>query len=138
VTIVELLIRHEGLQLEPYIDTTGHLTIGVGHNLNDKPISRRAAMTILGDDIDDAAGALQKNCAPWFPLIGDVRQSVLIDMCFQLGWEGLRQFQHTLGCIAAGNYLAAADSMLASLWARQVPGRAAELAQMMRTGMWPP
>ena len=39
--LTETLIRHEGLRLEPYRCTEGKLTIGVGHNLDDNPISKR-------------------------------------------------------------------------------------------------
>ncbi len=50
------LERDEGLRLKPYRDTVGKQTIGVGHNLDAKPISERAASCILEDDVADVHG----------------------------------------------------------------------------------
>ena len=50
------------------------------------------------------------------------------------GKRGLLGFKNTLGMIERGDYAAAADGMLKSLWAKQVGKRAQRLAQTMRTG----
>jgi lysozyme len=44
----------EGRKAKMYLDTVGKWTIGVGHNLSDKPISQRAIDVIFEDDIGDA------------------------------------------------------------------------------------
>jgi lysozyme len=124
------LLRHEGLRLVPYMDTTGHLTIGVGHNLS-KPISHRAAMLILEDDIADA----KNDCLhafPWFVELNEQRQAVIINMCFNLGLSRLKKFAGMLKAIELGDYDKAADEMLDSLWTKQVGKRAVELAAIMR------
>ena len=72
----------------------------------------------------------------WFPNLDQVRQDVLIDMAYNLGFFGLSTFKNTLAYIANGNYDKAADNMLKSKWATQVKGRAEELAEMMRTGVY--
>jgi lysozyme len=41
-------------------------------------------------------------------------------------------YRRTLALLDAGNYGAAADEMLNSRWAKQTPGRAKELAQIVR------
>jgi lysozyme len=134
--LVDQLIRHEGIRLHPYIDTTGHVTIGVGRNLTDVGISHTEAMLMLEHDIEQAT----RDCSQflWFRTdMGEARQAVLIDMCFNLGLDKLREFKRTLNLIIAGAYSAAADEMLQSKWARQVGQRAVTLSLMMRTGEWP-
>jgi lysozyme len=149
VTVWDLIIRHEGVRLRPYVDATGHRTIGVGHNLDVHPlaadfyradgsISPATCDEILGYDIAAVVGALQSKLAPWYQTLDEVRQAVLIDMGFNLGVAGLLTFAHTLGCVSAGNYESAAASMLASKWATQVGPRATEDAAMMSSGLWPP
>lgn len=126
------LLRHEGVRLLPYTDTTGNLTIGVGHNLS-KPITHRAAMLILEDDITDA----KNDCLhafPWFADLDEVRQSVILNMCFNLGLKRLSKFVEMQKAINMGEYDRAADEMLKSVWSRQVGQRAVELANLMRHG----
>jgi lysozyme len=53
-----------------------------------------------------------------------------------MGVHGLMQFKSTLNLIELGDYNAAADNMLKSLWASQTPNRAKEMATQMRTGQW--
>lgn len=70
---------------------------------------------------------------PWFSNLSDLRQDVLVNMTYNLGVEGLLGFHQTLSDIKAGEWQAAHDGMLASLWARQVPNRAKRLAEQMLT-----
>lgn len=130
-----LIRAHEGSRLMPYEDTVGKLTIGVGHNLTDKGISREIETLLLDEDIAEAIRNLTDNL-PWFGALDEVRQSVLVDMCFNLGWPRLSEFVNTLEAIRSGQWLLASKGMLASKWARQVGGRAQTLARMMRTGSW--
>jgi lysozyme len=59
---------------------------------------------------------------------------VLINMAFNIGVGGLLKFKNTLAHIRSGQYELAATEMLDSNWARQVHGRAKELALQMRHG----
>lgn len=132
----DMLLRHEGLRLKPYRDTVGKLTIGVGRNLDDVGITRDEALALLRNDVARAQAALDA-ALPWRADLDPVRGRVLVDMAFNLGVPGLLAFSGTLGAIRDGAYAQAADRMLQSRWAAQVHGRAAELAQMMRTGRAP-
>jgi lysozyme len=128
------LRRHEGARHLPYFDTEGKLTIGVGHNLDDRQISARAIDLILEDDITDAIGDLDR--FSWFHEQNMVRKQALIMMCFNLGINRLLGFKRMIAAIKRGDYSAAADEMLDSKWAAQVHGRANELARIMRDGEW--
>ena len=127
----------EGVVLRPYTDTTGHTTIGVGHNLSAKGISPAVCDLMLTEDVRDVVADLNRYL-PWWTQLSDVRQRVLANMCFNLGITGLVSFRNTLSCIQSGAYDAAAAGMMESLWAQQVGPRAQRLAAMMRTGLPPP
>lgn len=129
------LMLHEGLRRFPYTDTVGKLTIGVGRNISDVGISEAEAMVLLDNDIDQCIRDL--STFTWFPELNAVRQRVMVDMRFNLGPNRFRTFKNTLAAVARGDYQAAANGMLRSLWARQVGGRAIRLATMMRTGIDP-
>lgn len=132
------LRRHEGCRLSVYQDSLGFWTIGYGrHNKtlskNTPPISQEQAEAWLREDLlkawDDC-----KAVYPDLDKLDKVRQTVLINMCFNLGRSKFKQFKNTLGFVAAGNYSTAALNMLQSLWAAQVGQRATELAKRMATG----
>ena len=128
------LVRHEGLRLKPYRCTAGKLTIGVGRNLDDCGISQKEAYALLDNDIRKCEQQLLDEIPVIYNALDEARQSVLLNMCFNLGLKGLLGFNNTLAFIAAGDWERAANGMLASKWAKQVGFRAIELSEMMRKG----
>ncbi len=132
-----LLIRHEGCKLEPYYDSEGIQTIGVGRNLTRKPaISYPEAMLMLDNDIEGAEQDLA-NAYPWLVSKDDgVRHDVLVNMVFNLGIYRFKGFKKMIAAYEVDDYITAAKEMLDSKWARQVGQRANELARMMLTGTY--
>lgn len=147
------LMRDEGFKLQSYYDTVGKLSVGVGRNLDDnpltaeeiavvghnarvKPISRGSAAYLLTADINRTIKALDRSLA-WWVTLSAVRQRVVLNMAFNLGIGGLLGFHNTLTAIRTGDYHGAAAGMLSSKWAKQVGARADRLAIMMRTGVTP-
>lgn len=128
-----LLVKHEGDKRHPYKDSTGHLTIGVGHNLEAAPLSDAVVALLLDEDINDAYQACL-TIAP-FGALDEVRQHVVLDMCFNLGLPRLLKFERMLKALEQHDYEAAAKEMLDSQWAKQVGERAARLAAMMESGV---
>ena len=128
------LVRHEGLRLKPYRCTAGKLTIGIGRNLDDRGISQKEAYAMLERDIQDCEQWLIDEIPEVYNKLDEVRQSVLLNMCFNLGIKGLLGFKNTLDFIGAGDWERAANNMLASKWAKQVGMRAIELSELMRKG----
>ena len=126
------LERHEGLRLKPYRDTVGKLTVGYGRNLEDVGISRDEADFMLDNDIDQVERYLKT--VDEYNELDSVRQTVLMNMCFNVGFRGLMGFRKMWAAIARKDYAEAARQMLDSKWHRQVGNRAQELAQIMRTG----
>lgn len=148
MTAKDLVQKHEGLELMPYKDSLGILTVGVGHNLEASPIqdwqyladgsiSMDTAMALFDNDFANATYPLAVYCSPWFQAMDPVRQAVIQDMCFNLGWPKLSQFHRTLGFFQANDWASASTAMLESLWAKQVPKRAEEDATMVSLGIWP-
>lgn len=135
-SIDALLTLHEGVKLKPYRCTAGKLTIGIGRNLDDVGISEEESIYLMNNDISKCELQLESSF-PWFNDLNEVRQTVLVDMCFNLGIKGLLRFINTLDCIKNGDYIQAAKNMTNSKWALQVKARASRLAKMMETGEWP-
>jgi lysozyme len=128
-----MLVLHEGLRLFPYKCTAGRVTIGVGRNLDDNGITQAEAFQLLEYDILAVEADLDRTW-PWWRQMTDPRQQVLADMAFNLGITRLGGFVNTLAAMKRGDYEAAANGMLNSLWASQVGRRAQRLAKMMREG----
>lgn len=128
------LVRHEGLRLKPYRCTAGKLTIGIGRNLDDCGISQSEAYVMLINDIMNCEKQLQAKIPDIYNGLDEVRKSVLLNMCFNLGINGLLGFKNTLAFVKAGDWERAANNMLVSKWAKQVGRRAIELSELMRKG----
>lgn len=132
------LKRHEGCSLKAYWDDVGKVwTIGYGHTGPEVTrgliISQEQADAYLRGDMMEAYEDA-KFLMPNWQTLDVVRKGVLINMAFNLGRERLGKFKNTLAMVQSRDYAGAAVGMLNSLWARQVKGRAVELAERMRTG----
>jgi len=132
-TLRARIMRHEGMRLKPYKDSVGKLTIGCGRNLDDVGISEAEANMMLDNDILKARRAITENML-WATQMDNARYGVLLEMVFQIGIGGVLKFKNTLAAMKRGDYTAAAAGMLDSLWAKQTPARATELAKIMATG----
>ncbi|MBF0096249.1 MAG: glycoside hydrolase family protein [Magnetococcales bacterium] len=130
------LKRDEGNRPMMYTDSTGHRTIGVGHNLDARPLSQQAIDQILDDDLHHIMAEIAQDpqLAPIISTLSANRQMVLVNMAFNLGVGGLKNFRVMLNKLAVSDYSRAAEAMLNSLWARQVGARAQRLADTMRQG----
>ena len=123
----------EGLRLHPYLCTAGKQTIGYGRNLDDVGITEAEAEAMLRADMEVAIQDAKSfaTAAVW-QCLSPNRQAVLINMAFNLGLSRLSQFKRLQTNLARHAYADAADEMLNSRWARQVPNRARRLADIMR------
>ena len=128
------LRKHEGLRLFPYWDTASppRITIGYGRNLEDKGITEAEAEILLAHDIEEAIQDVSK--FSFWSHLSQTRKAALINMRFQLGPSGIRKFKKMLAALHELDFVKAANEMLYSQWAKQTPGRAREVSQMMRKG----
>ena len=144
------LMRHEGTKRDrqgmhvAYRCSAGALTVGYGHNLDANPVPGLNEDSVLNEDqacrLLAADIRLQEDlitrALPFAGRLEAVRYAVLINMCFNLGINGLLKFKNTLALVERGDYSGAALGMLQSKWAKQVGRRARELALQMGTGVW--
>ena len=128
--LTEQLKRHEGVRLYPYEDTTGHITIGIGHNLSAQGISLCVSEILFMEDIRAVERQLDEKIPYWRSKPENVRL-VLCDMCFNLGINGLLTFDKFLHAIKCNAWETAQMEMLDSLWAKQVGTRATNLKEML-------
>ncbi len=146
--LIEQLKRHEGYRKHQYADTVGLMTIGYGYCLSHNPlrlsdeklkritengISKEEAEEILNQCVIQTHNKLALTLS-FFTALSTVRQECLVNMAFNIGVAGLMEFKHMNFCLRAGDYEGAAREMRDSKWAFQVKGRAAELAEQMRSG----
>lgn len=127
------LTLHEGRKNLPYVDTVGKITIGIGYNLTDRGLDDEWIDNQFLKDINYFYDELNK--FEWFDHLNFDRQVVLIDMCF-MGLKNFLKFEKMIDAIKAQDYNKAANEMLNSRWAQQVKGRAINLANAMRIGVY--
>lgn len=140
-----MLIIHEGWQREPYMDTEGHKTIGVGRNLDSNPLppymqlflSHHGCLedsmidTLLQQDIDLAI----LNCRALYyeyDKLPDGVQIALADFMFNVGPHTATEFIKMIANVVKKDWNGVADEMMDSKWASQVKGRADDLCSMIR------
>jgi len=148
--ILERIKFHEGLRLMPYRDNLGKLTIGIGRCIDTKPftedelrfvgdwkhgITLVAAYQLCRKDISQCQQQLN-TLGFWYHNLDDERKYALIDMCFQLGFDGLKGFKNMLKNIEKRNWYGAYYECLNSKYARQTPTRAKRIAILLKTGRW--
>ena len=141
--IIDMLKRHEGVVKNNdrhvvYKCSEGFWTLGVGRNVDPNGglgLSDDEVDYMLSNDVDRVIAELGKSF-PWFSDLDCVRADALIDLCFQLGLPSLLKFKNFLADMAEGNYELAAPNLLDSLYARQTPNRANEIAEMIVSGKY--
>jgi len=163
MNIQKMLIIDEGLKLFPYLCTSKFWTIGVGRNLEKNGLTKEEQTSILGKvfgkyeliDILKKTGITQSDALmllendinfhknklskfDWFLTLNEPRQSVLINMSINLGFNGLLGFDNFIKSLEYGDMKGAVVHMLDSKWANiDVPKRALRLAKIMESGGWP-
>ncbi len=135
--VVDMLKYDEGFRNHPYLDTKGKWTIGWGRNLTDVGISEDEAVLMLRNDVEKAVFGARTLVANWSEL-AEARQAVLVDMVFNLGYQGAANFKRMLSAVSAGDYGRAAAEMKLSQWYAQVGDRAVRLVRMMESGTYEP
>ena len=146
--VVERLKREEGLRLEAYRDSEGVLTIGYGFNLEvpmdavergyldghdpADGVTQEQAEWLLRHRAERAIADFQGRWPPYADQPFPVRVA-LADMAYELGDTGLAEFHTMLRLLEQGDYAAAADDALQTLWAREVPNRARRVTDLFRS-----
>ena len=128
------IIEHEGVVPHAYKDSVGKTTIGIGRNIDDKPLTESEMLYLLRNDIADAKRDASRIVGPVFYKLSKVRQNVLIDMAFNLGAVRFAGFKKMLAYVRRGYYELAAFEMKNSKWYKQVGRRGRRLMELMKKG----
>ena len=146
--IREMLKRHEGMRLGVYICPARKHTIGVGWNIDARPLPDDIALYLKQNNqiteemsdrlLDISIESATKDCQriyPNFDMFSESRQEALIDFVFNVGVGTALKFRNMLAAIVSGNWDKAANELYYSQWRTQVgPSRANEIIHMVREG----
>ena len=134
---------HEGCVLEPYDDSLGKLTVGIGHLVMPHERKRfQVGVKITQEEADElfdininraAAGAdelIMKNIGNHDDL-PKIIQEVLVEMVFQLGKTGVKQFRNMWASLKEKDFVSASAHMKDSRWRKQTPKRCESLAELV-------
>jgi lysozyme len=152
---IKMVAKHEGIVLEPYKDSLGISTIGIGRNLEDRGITD-GELEYIGKTMEEVLekglteeeayylcmndiAIVEKELLDRKPIVNqlnDVRQMVLVDMAFNMGVPRLMKFKNMWMAIEKVNYPLACEEMIDSRWANQVGSRAMKLSLAMKNGEW--
>jgi lysozyme len=151
-----------GKRLQPGEKAKGHPTIGIGRNLNARPLtegeqellrqnrpdlgerdlyrdglSDEETYYLLNNDRIETERELDKRL-PWWRDLSDTRQRAVLNMAFNLGTEDLLGFRKMLGALEAGDFQKASAEALDSKWAGQVgQRRSGDIARMFLNDVAP-
>lgn len=132
---------HEGWRLVVYDDGTGkpigpgslvvgHPTIAAGVNLDDA-LTEEQGESLTLQRIADSEDELDREL-PWWRSLSEVRQQVVAELHFMMGWPVLSQFHNMLGQLQVGNTSGAAEELLNSEEAKKAPARLKILASALK------
>lgn len=131
--------REESCRLTAYLDSLGVWTIGWGRA--DAGVAEGMTCTQAEADgwrdahVRSVIASFDAHLA-WWRDLAVPRQAVLVEMAYQMGFDGLLAFHDMIVALKRDAWSAAADAMLDSKWARSdSPARAKREAAQMRTGV---
>ena len=129
--------KHEGFKDHVYLDSLSKRTVGYGHLCvedhweDGKKYDKEYLEDILEKDLQSAIDQAHDMCQGME--ISDDAKSIICEMIFQLGGNGVSKFKNMWKALKENppNYEEASVQMLDSRWAKQTPNRAKEMAGHM-------
>jgi lysozyme len=115
-------------------DLVGDCTIGPGLNLTVNGIDKQTAFRMMKKHIEKRENVLRNEFTFW-PHLSRARQNVLLEMVYNLGYGDFIDFVNFFDALREGDFERAADEILDSDAARDLPDRYQNLARRMREGV---
>lgn len=143
--IDKMLIIDEGYREKPYIDTEGYPTGGIGIKLGPKgaslsmyqftiPLSVAKLWALThAQDMEASLSSSDALGAVWSRL-EQPRKDALVNMAFQLGFDGLMKFRKMLAAVRSSNWQEAANEGKDSKWYGQTKDRATRVLATLERG----
>ena len=131
--IIDELKHFEGFSSTAYRCPAGYWTIGYGRNIESSGpgITTEEASLLLRNDVTRSIDEVCR-AFPWVQGLDERRAEILTQLCFQLGLSRLQKFKKMLAALETEDFDRAADELLDSRLAQQVPTRAKHLADVLR------
>ena len=137
----EELEEDEGCMRKTYLDHLGYKTVGIGHLCKEgepefdmevgTPVSEERVAELFEKDIGWTISDCQK-LVPDFDMLPEEARLILSNMMFNMGVNRMSRFLRLLAAVEERRWGKAADEMLDSKWATQVPARSGRLIARMR------
>jgi GH24 family phage-related lysozyme (muramidase) len=137
--IKKMIIAHEGKRYEPYKDSLGLWTVGVGHLIGDgkslppewnRKLSEEEVMKLFEDDY--AHHRLAAQSIPGFGKLGTSGQGALTDLTFNMGPSWIQKWPKLKKQLTDLDVESAASNLEGSKWFGQVKSRGPEIVDMLR------
>lgn len=141
----QLLTEEEGRRAQPYYDSKGYVTAGIGRLLDPRkvcPLPGEIIDRLFEIDFDEKS--LQAEQISGFDRLNEVQKAVIVSMVYQMGMEpfdgdGFKDFTLMLRALAKGDVRKAAAEGRDSKWAKfDTPTRAERQMKMLESGVWVP
>lgn len=141
MNVADLIKRHEGfralayddasgLTLKPGRQVMGSVSIGFGRNLYGRGVTTAEANLLLDNDLAECRQDLVTIFGDLFTNAAPERQAALIDLRYNVGPMGFRQFVKLIAAVKAGDWESAAQEAIAS---KVAPIRARDDAALLRS-----
>nr|NDG05798.1 hypothetical protein [Oxalobacteraceae bacterium] len=138
--IKKMIIQHEGIRNQPYKDSEGLWTVGIGHLIGDgktlpaewnRTFSNEEVMALFEKDYKHHKSAAESN-TPNFRDMTSLGQAAFTDLTFNMGYNWLSKWTNTKKAVESKNNEAIASGLENSLWYKQVGNRAPTIVGLAR------
>lgn len=126
--LLQSIKENEGFRGTVYKCSEGFDTIGYGTRL---PLSKDEAELLLIHRLEQKGRELEQK-EPFILKLKHDKQEVILEMCYQMGVDGVLKFKKMWEALKKGDYKKASVEMLDSAWYMQTPARAKKLSDLMK------
>lgn len=132
--LLDRIKEHEGYRRHVYECSLGRLTVGYGTMLEQggHGVPEYIAELLLRDYLQTIESRLKVH--DWYTDLSTARQHCILEMAYQMGVEGVMGFGNMIAALQREDYETAESEALDSLWAKQTPARAKDVAGRLRAG----
>lgn len=146
--LIGIIKEHEGLYLEPYLDSMGVKTAGYGSthinkeqakalNVNSfddiESITKEQAENLLEEEV--AYILVRLNTIDWVDDLPNYAKLVFLDLCYNVGLHGALSFSNMIKYLKEHNFEKAGLELMDSKLLSQVKGRNIRMGMYLMTGV---
>lgn len=115
----------------------GHVSGGIGHNFDARPLSDAVVDLLFSEDWAIAVEGC-KNVFSFYAQFSQPRRLAILNMMFNLGVTRFKSFKQTIAAFEIFDFEAAAEAAKNSLWYVKAKGRGERVYRMIKDDIIPP